>query len=236
MPLYTPPPSGSSAAQPQVGVDYRHMAWHADALTTALIASGTAALTPTGTASALNATTSTVAAPIVIQTTSTTSGNAAGWTNGQQIRPNGATIDLNYRVVSDTLSGSMRYWVGIFGATPSASDNPTSVTGYGFVASSGLGTNWYAWTGNGTASTSVDTGVGAFAASGNVRTISQLRIVVNPATPSIAFYVNGALKTTITTTIPALTGGTHNTFVQVTTLSAAARGLGVSRIGYNLYW
>ncbi len=239
MPLYVP--TTSSAAPAQLNVDYRMQAWQADAVASTLFNVGATTLAATGTAAAANVTTSTVAAPIVELTSGATAGAVVGWTSGQPIRTLGAGVDLNYRIVSlsanapTASNGVIRYWVGLFGGTPSGSDNPTSVFGYGFVAPSNS-LNWSAWAGNGSNSTVVTTNVAAFSGT-TTRIISQLRIIPNSTLTAIDYYINGASVARITTTLPpAATGWSPNTFVQATTLTAVARGIAVSRIGYNLYW
>lgn len=77
-------------------------------------------------------------------------------------------------------------------------DNPATKSFAMFRLSAGVGGNWYAGTGNGAATTFVDTGVAA-----STTTAQTFRIEWDRNGAEVRFYINTALVATILTTLPA---------------------------------
>lgn len=94
-----------------------------------------------------------------------------------------------------------RHWIGVFSASPGASDTPLiHIAGFRFISSGAAGSpNWRAITAAGTATqTNVDTGVVVA-----VSTNYVLRIISTGS--AINFYINGKFVGTSTTNLPTAT-------------------------------
>lgn len=192
-------------------------------LTTLNQAGFTTAPTITGTAVVLNLAT----AQFIQYTSAAVINSDAGW-----IAAAFSQTQFNYRpayAVSmrvGTPITNVRYWLGLFSATPIAATDP-AIDGMGFRYSTDVdGTAfWRCWTNDGAGGGTVTVTTVALTAN----TVYNLAIEVDSAGANVKFYINGILVATHTTNLP--TGATNLGHVErLRTLDAVAKLISLSKV------
>jgi hypothetical protein len=119
---------------------------------------------------------------------------------------------------------NVRIWVGMFSATPMASADPViSAAGFRYDTVADGTVFWRTYTNDDTTTGTVTTTTTAIAAD----TTYRLGIVVDSASTTVRFYINGILVATHTTDLPVTTNSLSH-IEQVRTLAAASK---VIRVG-----
>lgn len=131
--------------------------------------------------------------------------------------------DASVRASADI--SSQRWWVGLFSATPMASATP-AVSYAAFRYDTGAGdANWQCVTDNGSGVPTVTNSTVAVTGTTSYR----LRIVILTGSGTVLFFINGVLRATHTTTLPAVTTDLGHV-EQLRNLVAAARSMRVGMV------
>lgn len=161
--------------------------------------------------------------PWVSYVTGTTSGNSGGATSVYTLMRRDWTIDFVARVQLGALVTSVRYWVGMFSATPVASATPAiHLAAFRYDTTADGTAFWVCATDDGGAAPTTTTTANAISAGG----VYTLRVRADST--DVRFFIDGVLVATHTTNLPTATqlmGWSHH----VTTLSNAARTLQFGR-------
>lgn len=185
----------------------------------------TTAPTVTGTATNLNTSTG----QFIDYASAAVLDNDAGWISSAfsqtrfDYRPNWRCAMRTGPVIT-----VVRYWLGMFSATPIASDDPT-VHGFGFRFSTSAGdVNWMAWSNdNSGGGTIVDTGIPVVA-----DTSYLLVAIVNAGGGSIRYYINDVLVATISTNLPGAANNLGHV-ERLRTLEAVAKSIRLSKVALS---
>lgn len=134
--------------------------------------------------------------------------------------------ELNFRIATQGSVAEIRFWIGMFSASPDAVGDLTTIHGAAFRYDTGVdGTAfWRCVTGNNSgADTTTTTSVAV-----STSTFYTMRIVCSNTTPDVKFYINGTLVATHTATLPTSTQ-LMGYGARVTTLAAVT----AKRIGWG---
>lgn len=160
-------------------------------------------------------------------TTGTTSGNAVTVLGGFNEIGSGTTgkpiFAAHFEFVS---TANIRIWVGLAGADLSATDNPTTIRTAGVRFSSVAGdTNFQCVTSSGSASTVTDSTVAP-----STNTFVHDVVIDFSDGANCKFYIDGVLKATNTTNLPA---GALGPAISVTTNTTAGKNLLLGRLYFE---
>jgi len=160
--------------------------------------------------------------------TTTTSGNASGWTSNAVARRDYAPEFVVRLRTDGTAITNSRYWIGLTSADLAAVGAPTTqhIAAFRYDSALDATARWRSVTANGSSSTVTDLGAtnGTIAAN----TAYTLRIVLGSS--NVEFYINDVLVRTETATLPS---GSTNLNAQMTltvTSAGTAKTLKFSRL------
>jgi hypothetical protein len=179
-----------------------------------------AAPTASGTASSADG----ASGPFVRYTSAATSGSVAGLNSAAAVCRRDWLVDIAARIAVGATITSVRYWVGLFSASPTGSATPAAhLAAFRYDTGADTTAFWRCCTDDGGAAPTVTVTNVAVTAS----TAYDLRIRFKSG--SVEFYVNGVEVAEHTTDLPAAST-MLSWYTTVTTLTAAARTVDVSRV------
>jgi hypothetical protein len=180
------------------------------------------AAAPTATGTASNA--DDVDGPFVLYTSAATSGSVGGLNSAAAVCRRDWKADFAARIKLPATITSVRYWIGLFSGSPTGSATPAiHLAAFRYDTGADGSAFWRCCTDDAGAAPTVTATSVAVTAS----TVYECRIRLKAA--SVEFWLNGAEVAEHTTDLPA--GSTSlSWYATVTTLTAAARAIAISRV------
>lgn len=209
-------------------------AWQAVTTSTTLQNVGGITLTPEGTPAADH----TAKWPVIRFPSGTTQGNTAGVTTVFTICRSTWLPKLEMAIVPDNTTLDVtptlqRIWCGLFSAAPGGNNNPAaSIAAFRFEPSEDTNGNWRSVTKDGTTINAVDTKVPVFGGEPVLLSV-EFEGVGGVAPVACHFGINGARVTSHTANLPAIGSNNLGVWCKTTTLTAAAKRIGVSLISLS---